>query len=201
MRPVGWKPILETAIPLVLGILAVRVKSDLHQLGGSSASTLLLAFVAIGFLIPQLRRYVLMLICFGVCVFALHRMVEGIRMVDWQEAVWTDYAFLGMWLGIALFSGLAGVGEVWFNGARWSQQSYLLAVALYFIGHGGSAWLRGQRAFAGFFALVGLAALVGVWWMGASRLQVAEPSARTNRRRVQWIHDTTSSDEPRTRNH
>jgi len=201
MRSVGWKPILETVIPLVLGILAVRVKSDLHQLGGSSASTLLLAFVAIGFLIPQLRRYVLVLICFGVCVFALHQMVAGVRMVDWQEAVWTDYAFVGMWLGIVLFSGLAGVGEVWFNGARWSQQSYLLAVALYFIGHGGSAWLRGQRVFAGFFALVGLAALVGVWWMGVSRPQVAEPSARTKRRRVQWIHDTTSPDEPRTRNH
>ena len=74
----------------MLGILAVRMKSTLHQLGGSGASTVLLAFVVITFLIPQLRRYVLVLICFGVCVFSLNRMWEGITAVDWQEAYCTD---------------------------------------------------------------------------------------------------------------
>lgn len=201
MRLVGWKPTLETAIPLMLGVLAVQAKSSLHQLGGTSASTLLFAFVAISFLIPQLRRYVLVLICFGVCVFSLNRMVEGVRMGGWREAVWTDYAFVAMWIGIAFFSGLAGVGEVWFNGARWSQQSYLLAVALYFIGHGGSAWLQKKRSLAIVFALVGLVALGGVWWTGMSRAPVAEPLLRSGRRCVRWTHDTTRTDQPRTPNH
>mgnify|MGYP005843998155 CR=1 FL=1 len=196
-----WRPILETAIPLMLGILAVRMKSTLHQLGGSGASTVLLAFVVITFLIPQLRRYVLVLICFGVCVFSLNRMWEGIRAVDWQEAFWTDYAFVGMWFGIAFFSGLAGIGEVWFKRVRWSQASYLLAVSLYFIGHGGSEWLQSKRIFAVFLLIVGLVALGGVWWVGVTRAQTAEPLPRPSRRRVRWIHSTTSSEEPHTPNH
>ncbi|MEJ5252189.1 MAG: hypothetical protein WHX60_09910 [Armatimonadota bacterium] len=200
-RSVLLKPILETLIPLLLGIMAVQVKGILHQMGGSSASTLLLAFVVIGMLIPQLRRYVLVLICFGVCVFALNRMWEGFRTVDWREAVWTDYAFVGMWFGIALSSGLAGIGEVWFGGPRWSQQSYLVAVALYFIGHGGSEWLQGKRMFAVFLLIVGLVALGGAWWVGMSRTPVTEPAPRPSRRRIRWIHDTAPTDEPRTQNH
>ncbi len=200
-RLVLLKPILETLIPLLLGIMAVQVKGILHQMGGSSASTLLLAFVVIGMLIPQLRRYVLVLICFGVCVFALNRMWEGIRVVDWSEAVWTDYAFVGMWFGIAFSSGLAGIGEVWFGSPRWSQQSYLVAVALYFIGHGGSEWLQGKRMFAVFLLIVGLVALGGAWWVGISRTPSTQPTSRPGRRRVRWIHDTTPTDKPRTQNH
>lgn len=200
-RFVLLKPILETLIPLLIGVLAVQIKRVLHQMGGTSASTVLLALVVIGLLIPQLRRYVLVLICFGVCVFALNRMWEGFRMVDWGEAVWTDYAFVAMWFGIAFSSGLAGVGEVWFNGPRWSQQSYLVAVALYFIGHGGSEWLQGKRMFAVFLLIVGLVALGGAWWVGMSRTPVTEPAPRPSRRRVRWIHDTTPADKPHTQNH
>lgn len=196
-RPVRWKQILETVLPLVLGILAVRIKNVLHQLGGSSASTLLLALVVIAFLIPQLRRYALVLICFGVCVFSLNRMWEGVRMVEWHKAVWTDYAFVAMWLGIALFSGLAGIGEVWFESPRWSQQSYLMAVALYFIGHGGSEWLQGKQMFAVLLFLVGLVAFGGVLWIGTGRTAAPEPAPRPSRRRVRWTHETSSPEEPR----
>lgn len=187
-----WKQILETILPLALGVLAVRIKSALHQLGGSSTASLLLAMVVIALLIPQLRRYTLVLICFGVCVFSLSRMWEGVRVVEWHEAVWTDYAFVAMWLGIAFFSGLAGIGEVWFEGARWSQQSYLIAVALYFIGHGGSAWLQGKQMFAAFLFLVGVVVFGSVLWIGAGRTATPEPSPRQSRRRVRWTHETHS---------
>lgn len=184
-------------LPLALAVLAVQVKGFLHQLGGTSASTLLLALVVIAFLIPQLRRYALVVICFGVSVFSFHRMGEGIRRVDWQEAVWTDYAFVLMWLGIALFSGAAGIGEVWFESPRWSQQSYLMAVALYFIGHGGSEWLQGKPMFALFLGLVGLVALGGVLWVGSGKKPLPEPSPRRTPRRVRWIHESPPPEEPR----
>lgn len=184
-------------LPLALAVLAVQVKGFLHQLGGTSTSTLLLALVVIALLIPQLRRYALVVICFGVCVFSLHRVWEGARAVDWQEAVWTDYAFVLMWLGIALFSGAAGIGEVWFESPRWSQQSYLMAVALYFIGHGGSEWLQGKPVYALFLALVGLVAFGGVLWVGSGKKPLPEPSSRRTRRRVRWIHEPSSSEEPR----
>ncbi|GIV19987.1 MAG: hypothetical protein KatS3mg023_1738 [Armatimonadota bacterium] len=186
---------LETVLPLALAVLAVQLKGILRHAGGTSVSTLLLALVVIAFLIPQLRRYTLVVICFGVCVFAVHRTWEGIRVVDWQEAVWTDYAFILMWLGIALWSGLAGIGEVWFGSPRWSQQSYLLAVALYFIGHGGSEWLQGKRAPALFLLLVGVVALGGAWWIGGRRTPMPETAPLRSRRRVRWIHESSSSEE------
>ncbi|MCS6829870.1 MAG: hypothetical protein RMM08_05915 [Armatimonadota bacterium] len=192
-----WKQILETVLPLVLGVLAVQVKGVLHQMGGSSAAMLLLALVVVVFLIPQLRRYALVLICFGVCVFSLSRVWEGIRAVEWREAVWTDYAFVSMWMGIALFSGLAGIGEVWFNSPIWSQQSYLMAVALYFIGHSGSEWLRGKQASSVFLLLVGLVALGGVLRIGVGKKTPPEPVRRPSRRRVRWIHDAPSAEETR----
>lgn len=196
-RPTRWKQVVETILPLVVGILAVRIKNTLHQLSGTSASTLLMALVVVAFLIPQLRRYALVLICFGVCVFSLDRMWTGVRVVDWREAVWTDYAFVIMWLGIALFSGLAGVGEVWFGSPRWSQQSYLIAVALYFTGHGGSEWLQGKRMLAAFLLLMGLVAFGGAVWMKAARTSALEPSPRRSRRRVHWIHEGSPTEEPR----
>lgn len=194
-RPIRWRQILETVLPLVLGVLALRMKDVLHQLGGSSAATLLLALVVIAFLIPQLRRYALVLICFGMCVFALNRMWEGIHTVQWHEAVWTDYAFVAMWSGIALFSGLAGVGEVWFESPRWAQQSYLAAVALYFIGHGGSEWLQKKPLFAIFLLLVGLIAFGGACWIGTGRKKASQPSPRRSRRGVRWIHEASTSEE------
>lgn len=186
---------LETILPLALAVLAVQLKGILRQTAGTSVSTLLLALVVIAFLIPQLRRYTLVVICFGVCVFSLHRTWEGLRSVDWQEAVWTDYAFVLMWLGIALFSGAAGIGEVWFESPRWSQRSYLLAVALYFIGHGGSEWLQGKRALALFLVLVGTVALGGAWWMGSERKPLPATPPRRSRRRVRWIHESPPPEE------
>jgi len=206
MRPgatsaLRWKRILETVLPILAALAAVRVKHVVHQMGGSSVSTLLLAMVVIALLIPQLRRYVLVLICFGVCVFSLDRMWGGVQTVNWSEAVWTDYAFVMMWFGIAFFSGLAGVGEVWFDGARWSQQSYLLAVALYFIGHGGSEWLQSKRMYAVFLLLVGFVAMGGVLWIGAYRKPSVEPSRPSSRRRVQWTHSHSSPENPPRGNH
>lgn len=173
----------------------MRAKDLLHQLGGTSTATLLLACVMIAFLIPQLRRYVLVLVCFGVCVFALERAWEGLREVDWSRAVWSDYAFVAMWGGIALFSGLAGVGEIWCDGPRWSQQSYLVAVALYFLGHAGAQWLRGQLLSALLFLAVGLVALGGVRWVGARKTVVPQPVPRPPRRRVRWVEHLPASEE------
>jgi len=187
-----WRQLLETLLPLALGLLAVRAKSVLAQLGESSASTLLLALVVIVFLIPQLRRYAFVVICFGVSVFAFHRMWQGAQAVDWHQTVWTDYAVVGMWLGIAILSGLAGIGEVWFGSAIWSQQCYLLAVALYFMGHGGAEWLRGRHLFSAFLTLVGTVALAGVVWVGARKRSLSTPSPRPSRRGVRWMHGTTS---------
>jgi LPXTG-motif cell wall-anchored protein len=188
--------VLETALPLGLGIIAVHIKDVLHQLGDSAASAVLLALVVIAFLIPQLRRYALVVICFGVSVFAFQRMWAGVRVVDWQEAVWTDYAFVVMWLGIASFSGLAGIGEVWFNSPRWAQQFYLLAVALYFVGHGGSAWLQGKLLSSMFLTLIGLVALGGAAWVGWRRKPLEEPVPRPSRRRVRWTHHSPPSEKP-----
>lgn len=195
MNTVRWRPVLETVVPLALGGLAVHAKDFLHQLAGTSAATLLLALVVIAFLIPQLRRYVLVLICFGVCVFSLQRAWEGAQRVQWAQAVWTDYAFVTMWVGIALFSGLAGVGEVWFGSPRWAQQSYLIAVALYFIGHAGAQWLRESYLSAAFFLATGLVALGGAWWVGANRATVSQPVSTSRRRRVRWIQHLPPSEE------
>ncbi|MDW8105549.1 MAG: hypothetical protein RMK92_11100 [Armatimonadota bacterium] len=179
----------------MLGVLAAHAKDLLHQLAGTSAATVLLALVVIAFLIPQLRRYVLVLICFGVCVFSVERAWEGVGKVRWTEAVWTDYAFVTMWLSIAFFSGLAGVGEVWCGSPRWSQQSYLMAVALYFLGHAGAQWLREQHLSALFFLMIGLVALGGVWWIGANRIAQPQPVSTVRRRRVRWIQHLPSSGE------
>lgn len=193
-----WRQVLETVLPLALAGVVVQLKDLLHQVAGTNVSALLLALVVIAFLIPQLRRYTLVMICFGVCVFSLQRTWEGVQTVDWQEAVWTDYAFIVMWLGIALFSGVAGIGEVWFGSPRWSQQSYLTAVALYFIGHGGSAWLQGKLTFALFLMLVGVVAFGGALWVGSGS---SPPSPHTSpadtRRRVRWIHQDSPSQESR----
>lgn len=199
-RPERWRRVIETVVPLVLAVLALHAKSFLHQLGGSNASTILLALVVIAFLIPQLRRYVLVLICFGVCVFSAERAWVSIRTVNWFEAVWTDYLFVLMWSGIAFFSGLAGVGEVWFRGPRWSQQSYLLAVALYFLGHAGSAWLQDKRAYALFLALVGIVSIGGVLWLSATKSAPATIQRRTKRRRATWIPEHPSPEDQRTSN-
>ena len=193
-----WRQVLETVLPLALAGVVVQLKDLLHQVAGTNVSALLLALVVIAFLIPQLRRYTLVMICFGVCVFSLQRTWEGVQTVDWQEAVWTDYAFIVMWLGIALFSGVAGIGEVWFESPRWSQQSYLTAVALYFIGHGGSAWLQGKLTLALFLMLVGVVAFGGALWVGSGS---SPPSPHTSpadtRRRVRWIHQDSPSQESR----
>jgi len=197
--PLRWKQVLEIVLPLALAVVVVQLKGFLHQMAGTNVSTLLLALVVIAFLIPQLRRYTLVVICFGVCVFSLHRTWEGIRTVNWQDAVWSDYAFIIMWLGIALFSGAAGIGEIWFESPRWSQQSYLMAVALYFIGHGGSEWLQGKPMFALFLVLVGVVAFGGVLWVGSgSRTSLPDTSSHRSRRRVRWIHEDSPSEEPHT---
>lgn len=194
-RSIRWKRLLETVIPLALGTLALHAKDMLHQLGGTSAATLLLALVMVTFLIPQMRRYVLVLICFGVCVFSVERAWEGAREVKWAEAVSLDYAFVAMWIGIALLSGAAGIGEVWFGSPRWSQQSYLLAVALYFLGHAGAQWLRAHPLSALLFFAIGLVALVGVWWVGGSRAPQPQTVLPPKRRRVRWIQHLPPSDE------
>jgi len=193
-----WKQVLETVLPLALAGVVVQLKDLLRQVAGTNVSALLLALVVIAFLIPQLRRYTLVMICFGVCVFSLQRTWEGVQTVDWREAVWTDYAFIIMWLGIALFSGVAGIGEVWFESPRWSQQSYLTAVVLYFLGHGGSAWLQGKPTFALFLMLVGVVAFGGALWVGSgSRPPLPETSSLRTRRRVRWIHQDSPSQESR----
>jgi len=190
--------VLETVLPLALAGVVVQLKDLLRQVAGTNVSALLLALVVIAFLIPQLRRYTLVMICFGVCVFSLQRTWEGVQTVDWREAVWTDYAFIIMWLGIALFSGVAGIGEVWFESPRWSQQSYLTAVVLYFLGHGGSAWLQGKPTFALFLMLVGVVAFGGALWVGSgSRPPLPETSSLRTRRRVRWIHQDSPSQESR----
>lgn len=194
-RSIRWRPVLETVFPLALGGLAAHAKDFLHQLAGTSAATLLLALVVIAFLMPQLRRYVLVLICFGVCVFSLERAWGGAQRVQWAQAVWTDYAFVTMWAGIALFSGLAGVGEVWFGSPRWAQQSYLIAVALYFIGHAGAQWLRAQPLSALLFLVIGLVALAGVWWVRGTRTPQAQSVFTPKRRQVRWIQHLPPSDE------
>ncbi len=196
-----WSRILQTVVPILAAVVAVHVKDVLRQMGGASASSLLLAMVVIAMLIPHLRRYVLVVICFGVCVFSLDRMWGGARSVDWSQAVWTDYAFVLMWFGIAFFSGLAGIGEVWFDSPRWSQQSYLLAVALYFLGHGGSEWLQGKYRYAIFLMLVGLVSLGGVLWVGATRKLAPEPAFQPSRRRVRWTHTASPSEKSHQRNH
>mgnify|MGYP000398028664 CR=1 FL=1 len=196
--PLRWKQVLETVLPLALAGVVVQLKDLLRQVAGTNVSALLLALVVIAFLIPQLRRYTLVMICFGVCVFSLQRTWEGVQTVDWREAVWTDYAFIIMWLGIALFSGVAGIGEVWFESPRWSQQSYLTAVVLYFLGHGGSAWLQGKPTFALFLMLVGVVAFGGALWVGSgSRPPLPETSSLRTRRRVRWIHQDSPSQESR----
>lgn len=196
-----WRQLLETVLPVLAALAAVHIKGFLGELGGSSTSTVLLAMVALAMLIPQLRRYVLVLICFGVCVFSIDRAWGGLHSVNWSEAVWTDYAFVLMWLGIACFSGAAGIGEVWFNGARWSQQSYLLAVALYFLGHGGSAWLQGKLMYAAFLVLVGIVSLGGVLWVGTTAKPPLEPFRASKGRRVRWMQSSSSPDNPQQGNH
>lgn len=177
--------LLETIIPLLLAGLAVRLQQTISQVTGSSLSTLLLAMVLIAFLIPQLRRYVLTVICFGMCVFAGSRVWSGVTSLDWERASWLAYAVVGMWLGISLLSGLAGIGTVWYNSPIWSQQCYLLAVSLYFLGHSGSAWLQGRIWSSLLLLLTGIAALGGVVWLARP---TPVPQTTTGRqRRVRWI--------------
>lgn len=182
-------------MPLMLGVLAVQMKDVIFHTDNRNAAMLLLAFVLITLLIPQFRRYTLMLICFGVCVFSLNRIWEGLREVDWLLAVWTDYAFVLMWLGIGLFSLAAGIGEVWYDGPRWAQQSYLIAVSLYFTGHGGSAFLQDKYLLAVFFVLVGLVALGGVLWIQASISPAPVAPTQKTRRGINWVHSSSAAEE------
>lgn len=177
--------LLETVIPLFLAGLAVRLQQTIPQVTGSSLSTLLLAIVLIAFLIPQLRRYVLTVICFGMCVFAGSRVWSGVTSLDWERASWLTYAVVGMWLGISLLSGWAGIGTVWYDTPVWSQQCYLLAVSLYFLGHSGSAWLQGRIWSSILLFLTGIAALGGAIWLARPASLSQPPAGR--QRRVRWI--------------
>jgi len=133
-----FKRFLRLVVPLTAAMMVVTFEREFAQLVRSRPGVIPVLLVAMlgGMLLPQVRHWLIVGLCFGISALAVR---DALRATDVPMAVqWPFIAavYMSAWVLIALLAAGAGAVEALKPGSVWAKRCYFAAAAMYCAGRG-----------------------------------------------------------------
>lgn len=172
-RPAKGSAIPIAATQILLPLLAASLIIWLEPLIGQLAQDrpgivpVVVLSLIVGLVLPDSRRWLLVTLCFGVALMAVRDAIRTLHFpndlpVGLREPIHVQFYALA-WIILGGLAACAAVVEALKPGNIWAKRCYVLAAALYFIGHGVLNYIRQPNFHSILLVLIGVLSLLGAW--------------------------------------
>ena len=134
-----WKrPALRLVIPFTLAYLVLALEAPLAAFAVNHPGLLPIALVSLVtcFLLPATRRWIVVTLCFGICLLAWRDTFRTVWIPPAIDYVFVEKIYPFGWALLAALAFVAGIVEALRPGSLWARRCYFAAAAVYFGGHG-----------------------------------------------------------------
>lgn len=132
------RPALRVFGPLAVAYSAIKLEAQLTALVQSRPGVLPVAMVAMlaGLLVPQVRRALIITLCFTISLLALQDAVTRVHLPAEFDYVGVERLVPYGWAALSILAATAGLAEALHSESVWARRCYFGAASLYFTGHG-----------------------------------------------------------------
>jgi hypothetical protein len=172
-QPTRLNSALKVIAPLAVALLLTRMEPLLAALAKDRPGIIPVGLLALAacLLLPYARRFIVIVLCFGVALLAVNDSFRTVILptlpaaIDYESvnAVYqvVDKLYPFGWATLAALAAAAGFGQALYPDAVWPRRCYFGAAALYFLAHGLLSFMKGPNWQSAAMIVVGCVALSG----------------------------------------
>jgi hypothetical protein len=162
----GLKKLLRIVLPLAAAFIVLDSEGALVALAQSRPGIVPVSIAALlgGLLVPYVRQWLIVSLCFGISLLAVKDSFWANARIGTFDYIWLAHAYKIAWGFLALFAAGAAIVEALKPESIWARRCYFAAAALYFGGHGVTAFLKKPSWEALVLTATGIVAVAGVFF-------------------------------------